>query len=162
MMKSTTIWVFLAAGCWLAHGCGDAGAVEAELATRSSSNGDGGTTACESDLDCPAGEECELEHGGSFCKPHGGDDGEDSGSGRSGGTGGIHGGSGGAGGNGAGDGSGLDCISDADCPIGEECEIEHGRSFCKPHGDDDDLGHGNDDYDDDDYDDRSGSNRGKG
>jgi hypothetical protein len=29
---------------------------------------------CASDLDCPMGEECEFEHGGSFCKPHGGDD----------------------------------------------------------------------------------------
>lgn len=150
-MKSKTIWAFLAAGCWLAHGCGDAGSVDGELATRSSSDGDGGATFCESDFDCPAGQECEHEHGESFCKPHGGDDGEDDGSGGSAG-------SGGSGGSGAGQGSGLDCSSDADCPPGEECEIEHGGSFCKPHGGDDHDGYDDDGYDDD----RSGSNSGKG
>jgi len=30
---------------------------------------------CESDLDCPANEECELEDGGTFCKPSGGEGG---------------------------------------------------------------------------------------
>jgi hypothetical protein len=27
---------------------------------------------CESDLDCPMGEECEIEDDSSYCKPHGG------------------------------------------------------------------------------------------
>ena len=64
----------------------------------------------------------------------------------------------------------MDCESDLDCPSGEECEFEHGGSFCKPHGGDNDND-GCDGYDDcgddddhhgDDYDDRSGSNSGKG
>lgn len=36
---------------------------------------DAGVGDCESDLDCPAGEECETEDGSSFCKPHGGEGG---------------------------------------------------------------------------------------
>jgi len=39
---------------------------------------------CESDLDCPPGEECELEDAGSFCKPHGGGGGGGGEGGRSG------------------------------------------------------------------------------
>jgi len=148
-MNSKTIGTFLAAGCLLAYGCGDAGAASSELATRTVSGDDGTTTPCGSDLDCPNGEECEFEHGGSFCKPHGGDD------------------------NGDGGGA-MDCESDLDCPNGEECEFEHGGSFCKPHGGDDaddncddDDECGDDDHHDadhhcDDGDDRSGSNSGKG
>jgi len=66
---------------------------------------------------CPAGYELEIEHGQSFCKPHGGDD------------------------DGAGSGSGVAgsaCTSDADCGAGLECEleVEHGTttSTCRPHG----------------------------
>lgn len=65
---------------------------------------------CDVDADCPSGQECEIEHGDAFCKPHGSDDG-----------------SGGATGS---------CQVDADCPAGLECEIEHGQSYCKPHGGD--------------------------
>ena len=32
----------------------------------------------------------------------------------------------------------TDSAVDRDCPIGEECEVEHGSSFCKPHGGGDD------------------------
>ena len=86
-------------------------------------------TDCAVDADCPAGYECEVEeeHGEtwSFCKPHGGDDGADGGVDDDGGTGGT------------GGDDGLTCTSDADCPAGEECEIEeeHGEtwSFCQPH-----------------------------
>ena len=31
----------------------------------------------------------------------------------------------------------IPCQHDADCPDGLECEIEHGKAFCKPHGGDD-------------------------
>lgn len=69
---------------------------------------------------CPAGYELEVEHGGTFCKPHGGDDGN-SGSGNSGSS-----------------TQGAACQSNADCAAGLECEIEveHGvtTSVCKPHG----------------------------
>ncbi|MEZ4447278.1 MAG: hypothetical protein R3B72_49825 [Polyangiaceae bacterium] len=57
------------------------------------------------------------KHGVSFL-PHGGEGGED----------GV-GGDDGAGGNG-----GTTCLTDADCPAGEECEIEPNGSYCKPHG----------------------------
>jgi hypothetical protein len=64
---------------------------------------------------CPAGFEQEIEHGGTFCKPHGGQ--------------------GGDGGSGA---AGAACASNADCGAGLECEteLEHGATtaFCKPHG----------------------------
>jgi hypothetical protein len=140
------------------------------LATRTTSSDGSATIDCESDLDCPEGEECEFEHGGSFCKPHGSNDHDDgaSGTGGTGGTAGIDGtggtaGIGGSGGSAGIDGTGgsagingsvMECESDYDCPAGEECEFEHGDSFCKPHGGDDDE----DDY----RDDRSGSNSGKG
>ncbi|MBW2159579.1 MAG: hypothetical protein JRH14_06380 [Deltaproteobacteria bacterium] len=39
---------------------------------------------CQSDLDCPPGEECEIEDGSSFCKPHGGSGGGGGEGGRSG------------------------------------------------------------------------------
>lgn len=114
-MNSRLTWSLLGAAFLLAHGCGEPSAGSSELATRQASGAGGGSgLACESDLDCPEGEECELEHGESFCKPHGGD----------------HDGAGGAG--------VMDCESDLDCLEGEECEFEHGGSFCKPHGDDDD------------------------
>lgn len=74
---------------------------------------------CDTDADCPAGLECELEHGDSFCKPHGGDDGDGGSTGTSTSS------------------DPNDCVTDADCPAGLECEIEHGVSFCKPHGGDD-------------------------
>ncbi|MBW1757466.1 MAG: hypothetical protein JRJ80_15000 [Deltaproteobacteria bacterium] len=153
-MNSRSIWSLLAVGCLLAQGCGDTSAGSSELATRQASSAEGTGMACDSDLDCPQGEECELEHGESFCKPHGGDDNGDGGD------------NGGGGDNGDGGGA-LDCDSDVDCPNGEECEFEHGGSFCKPHGGDndndgcDDCGD-DDDHHGDDYDDRSGSNSGKG
>ena len=75
-MNSKTIGTLLATGCLLAYGCGDPNAGSSELATRLASGGDGAASACESNLDCPQGEECEFEHGESFCKPHGGDDDE--------------------------------------------------------------------------------------
>lgn len=53
------------------------------------------------------------------------------------------------------DGSVGDCESDLDCPMGEECEIEDGSSFCKPHGGGGDGGTGGDGG-------RSGSNSGPG
>lgn len=54
------------------------------------SGGVGGTSIdasageCGSDLDCPPGEECQLEDTGSFCKPHGGEGGGGGEGGRSG------------------------------------------------------------------------------
>ncbi len=144
-MNSKTIGSFLTVTCLLAYGCGDAGAAASELSTRTTGGGDPSTAPCDSDLDCPQGEECEFEHEGSFCKPHGGDDDEPK-------------------------PDAMDCDSDLDCPQGEECEFEHGGSFCKPHGgddDDDDEEHEHEhedceDYYCDDDDDRSGSNSGKG
>lgn len=68
---------------------------------------------------CPAGYELEEEHGGTFCKPHGGSgkDGEDASSSAS--------------------GSGASCVTDADCAATEECEVEteHGATTgsCKLH-----------------------------
>jgi len=132
-MNSRLIWSLLAVGSLVTQGCGDPNAGTSEAAIRGSSGAGGTGAACESDLDCPQGEECELEHGGSFCKPHGGDD------------------------NGAGGAGVMDCESDLDCLQGEECEFEHGGSFCKPHGDDDcgnhddidDCGNDDDDSDDD-------------
>lgn len=60
---------------------------------------------------CPDGYELEVEHGQTFCKPHGGDD------------------------NGGGSGGGgTACTTDAECGVGLECELEHGAGFCKPHG----------------------------
>jgi Cys-rich repeat protein len=67
---------------------------------------------CTADSECPSGFECELEHGTSYCKSHGGD----GGSGASGAT--------------------------ATCPPGFEQEVEHGGTFCKPHGGNDDHGDG--------------------
>ena len=77
--------------------------------------------ACATNADCPDGLECEQEHGESFCKPHGGDDGGQGGQG--------------AGAVGGGD-TAAECQIDQDCPAGMECEHEHGTSFCKPHGGD--------------------------
>lgn len=48
-------------------------------------------------------------------------------------VGGLDGGSGGTAGTST-DAAVGDCESDLDCPMGEECEIEDGSSFCKPHG----------------------------
>jgi hypothetical protein len=45
----------------------------------------------------------------------------------------LDGGPGGTGGT-LSDASVGDCESDVDCPMGEECEIEDGSSYCKPHG----------------------------
>lgn len=68
--------------------------------------------ACAADAACPDGLECELEHGVTYCKPHGGDDGT----------------------------TGAACAVDADCGSGLECELEHGVSYCKPHGGDEPTG----------------------
>ena len=116
----------------------------------SGGGGDGSSVACDVDDDCPVGQECELEHGGSFCKPHGsGAGGSGAGSNSGSGAGGSGAGSSsgsGAGGSGAGSSSGsgaggsgagsssTECVTDADCPAGEECEIQDQGSFCKPHG----------------------------
>jgi hypothetical protein len=54
-----------------------------------------------------------------------------------------------------------DCVSDLDCPTGEECEIEDGSSFCKPHGGDGGGGTGGDGGSGGDGG-RSGSNSGPG
>jgi|GEM_PF-3007313 len=139
MTNSKLIWSFLAGGCLLAYGCGDAGVGAAELSTRQADNANADATPCESDLDCAPDEECEREHGSSFCKPHGGnddvgdvqDDADDGGP----------------------DDPTADlvpCESDLDCAPDEECEREHGSSFCKPHGGNDDVGDAQDDADDDD------------
>lgn len=73
---------------------------------------------------CPPGFEQETEHGGIFCKPHGGDDGGKNDGGASTSSGGAA--------------AGAACTTDADCASGLECEteLEHGvtTSFCKPHG----------------------------
>lgn len=65
---------------------------------------------CQQHADCQQGLECEVEHGGYYCKEHGGDDHK-----------------------GNADGGGA-CMVDADCPQGLECEVEHGVGSCKPHG----------------------------
>jgi hypothetical protein len=41
------------------------------------SSSDGGDVPCTVDADCDQGYECEVEHDESYCKPHGGDDGDD-------------------------------------------------------------------------------------
>lgn len=73
--------------------------------------------------DCPPGYELEEELEGTFCKPHGDDATDDGGVG---------------GDDAASGGSGATCVTDADCPAGEQCEveIEHGNttSVCKAHG----------------------------
>ncbi len=71
--------------------------------------------SCDTHADCPPSEECEFEHGGSYCRPHGTEDGPE----RDGGA-----------------PSGSSCRTDADCAPGFECEDEHGESWCKPHGGD--------------------------
>jgi hypothetical protein len=86
------------------------------------------TNSCTSDADCGAGLECELEHGSSYCKPHGGDD--DGSAGQAG----SDDGSAGSGGSDDGSATPSSCASDADCGAGLECELEHGTSYCKPHG----------------------------
>ncbi|HHH27086.1 MAG TPA: hypothetical protein ENK57_01885 [Polyangiaceae bacterium] len=106
--------------CEVEHG-------EAYCKPHGSNDGTGGMSSagqsgCQSDSDCPAGQECELEHGTSFCKPHGGAGGDDLGSGGSGDD------------LGSGGGAVGECLDDSDCPADEECEFEHGTSFCKPHG----------------------------
>lgn len=72
----------------------------------------------DGDGSCPAGFEQEVEHGETFCKPHGGDGNDD-----------------GLGGSAP---QGQTCTTDADCGAGLECEveIEHGvtTSICKAHG----------------------------
>jgi hypothetical protein len=85
-----------------------------------------------SDGTCPAGYELEIEHGQTYCQPHGGDDGS---GGSDDGSGGSDDGSGGSD-DGSGGGGSDECATDADCPAGLECELEHGVSFCKPHGGD--------------------------
>lgn len=98
--------------------------------------------------ECPAGYEQEIEHGGTFCKPHGGDDnggsggsGGDDNSGKGGAGGDDNGGNGGAGGDdgsGGGAAEGEACATNADCAAGLECEVqvENGvtTSVCKAHG----------------------------
>jgi hypothetical protein len=117
-----------------------------------------GTTAT-----CPAGFEPESEESGLICKPHaegggstgggstgGGSTGSGSGGGGSTGSGSGGGGSTGSGvddDGGAGGSKGLDddagaptgpahgaCVTNADCPIGLECQIELGVASCKAHG----------------------------
>lgn len=82
---------------------------------------------------CPAGYELEVEHGQTFCKPHGGGGGS--------GNGGGGGGGGGSDDNSGSTGTGVTgsaCTTSADCTAGLECEtqIEHGQttSTCQPHG----------------------------
>lgn len=90
--------------------------------------------SCQKDADCADGLECELEHGQGTCQAHGGsDDGSDGGTtlatDGTGSTGGDDGGT-----------TGTPCEDDSDCPEGEECELEHSESFCKPHGGSDESG----------------------
>jgi len=107
-------------------------------------------SSCQSDDPngtCPAGYETEVEHGQTFCKAHGGagsDDGAGTGADDGAGTGADDGAGTGAddgAGTGSDDGSGagsVACTTSADCPAGQECEveIEHGQttSTCKLHG----------------------------
>lgn len=100
--------------------------------------------ACLVDADCAAGLECEVEHGAGFCKAHGGaDDGSsDDSSAGSGGDGGVA-------GNTSGGSSSSACTRGSDCPSGQECEIEHGGSYCKNHGDDSQNGAASDPCEDD-------------
>jgi hypothetical protein len=98
-----------------------------------------GTTAT-----CPAGFEPEAEESGLLCKPHAAGAG---GSSAGGSTGGGSTGSGLDDDGGAGGSKGLDddagaptgastgaCVTNADCPIGLECQIELGVASCKAHG----------------------------
>ena len=110
----------------------------------------GGSSAllrCGASTDCPAGLECEVEHGSFTCQPHAG--GADPASTSRGGACEVD----------ADCGAGLECelehgvvscqphrsedgtvtgeltcATDADCGAGLECEIEHGASWCQPHG----------------------------
>ena len=83
--------------------------------------------AHDEDGTCPDGYELEVEHGQSYCKPHGGDDAgtDDSGTDDS-ST------------DPTGTSSGAACAVDTDCPAGEESEVEveHGTTTgtCKAHG----------------------------
>ena len=74
--------------------------------------------ASSSTSPCPPGTEVEIEHGNTFCKPHGSDD-ADAGSTAS---------------PSPGSGSGTACTTDADCGAGLECELEHGVGSCQAHG----------------------------
>ena len=98
-----------------------------------------GTTAT-----CPAGFEPEAEDSGLFCKPHAEGTGGGAGGGAA-GTGSTKSGlddDGGAGGSmGLDDDAGAPtgastgaCVTNADCPIGLECQIELGVASCKAHG----------------------------
>jgi len=92
--------------------------------------------AHDEDGTCPDGYELEVEHGQSYCKPHGGDDAstddsgnDDSGTDDSGNDDST---------DPTGTSSGAACAVDTDCPAGEECEVEveHGATTgtCKAHG----------------------------
>lgn len=116
---------------------------------------------CAADSDCPAGFECEIEveHGvtTSFCKSHGGGHGghgghsssghssssgssghSSSSSGHSSSSSSSSGHSSSSSSSSSSGSSAGSCTTDADCPAGQECEIEteHGvtTSFCKAHG----------------------------
>lgn len=93
---------------------------------------------CATDAECPTGFECEIEHGTSVCKSHGGSSstggGHDDDAGHHQGnddTGGYY---GDAGATDATPPTGGTCNTDADCAVGEECELEHGAGTCKAHG----------------------------
>lgn len=76
---TTTVHISsFALACLLCFACGVTTVQPFVEALDAGTAGTGGTTSdasvgdCESDLDCPMGEECEIEDGSSFCKPHGG------------------------------------------------------------------------------------------
>ncbi|MFO0567986.1 MAG: hypothetical protein U0263_20165 [Polyangiaceae bacterium] len=147
-------------------GAGGSGAGGAGGNDDPSIGGGGSATACTTDADCAAGEQCEVEDTGSFCMPDGGA-GTGGSSGASAGAGGSGAGGSGSGGSGSGgsgsggsssggsssggsssggssaggsSGSGgsatgtSQCTTDADCPVGQQCELEGAVTTCKVHG----------------------------
>jgi hypothetical protein len=96
-----------------------------------SADASGGATttasACQTDADCAAGLECEVEHGSGYCKAHGGGDEVDRSDD-------DHAGADDADAGSAAGGHDTDCATSADCAAGLECEIEHGQGYCKAHG----------------------------